>query len=95
MTHVTAGLSPRGPIGFYGMSSYGGNAGRRSVPTGGPPAFPRLSRDGLFFIDSCIRVADVTDGTSSTLLFGERHHHDPEFDRRAPDVMARSIHSHG
>ena len=29
--------------GFYGMSSYGGNAGKRSVQTGGLPDLPRLS----------------------------------------------------
>src|SRR5262249_34357826 len=27
-----------------------------------------------------------TDGTSNTFLFGERYHHDPEFDRQQPDV---------
>src|SRR5262249_24602696 len=37
-------------------------------------------------IDSSIRLADITDGTSNTFLFGERVHHDPEFDRRSPDV---------
>ena len=38
--------------GFYGMSSYGGNAGKRSVPPGPPPDFPGMTRDGIFFIDS-------------------------------------------
>ena len=73
--------------GFYGMSSYGGNAGKRLVPSGAPPAFPGVTRDGVFFIDSCVRLADVTDGTSNTFLFGERYHHDPEFDRLQPVVF--------
>ena len=62
-------------FGYYGMSSYGGNAGKRSV---GPN---QLSRDGIFFPDSSIRLADVTDGASNTFLFGERSDRDPEYDR--------------
>jgi prepilin-type processing-associated H-X9-DG protein/prepilin-type N-terminal cleavage/methylation domain-containing protein len=73
--------------GFYGMSSYGGNAGKRSVPPGLPPAFHSISRDGIFFIDSCVSLADVTDGSSNTLLFGERYHRDPDFDMRQPVVQ--------
>jgi prepilin-type N-terminal cleavage/methylation domain-containing protein/prepilin-type processing-associated H-X9-DG protein len=64
--------------GFYGLSSYGGNAGKRSFP--GPL---RLTRDGIFCWDSSIGLADVTDGASNTFLFGERVHRDPEFDRYA------------
>src|SRR5262245_52811578 len=89
LTAETAG-SPPWSRGFYGLSSYGGNAGKRSVHTGGPPAFPRMSRDGLFFIDSSLRLADVTDGTSNTFLFGERFHRDPEFDRRRPLVWTEA-----
>jgi prepilin-type N-terminal cleavage/methylation domain-containing protein/prepilin-type processing-associated H-X9-DG protein len=85
LTAETAG-SPPWSRGFYGLSSYGGNAGKRSVHTGGPPDFPRITRDGLFFIDSRVRLTDVTDGTSNTFLFGERLHRDPEFDRRRPLV---------
>jgi prepilin-type N-terminal cleavage/methylation domain-containing protein/prepilin-type processing-associated H-X9-DG protein len=66
--------------GFYGMSSYGGNAGTRSLPFVATPAFPGISRDGIFFIDSSVGTNDITDGTSNTLLFGERYHRDPEFD---------------
>jgi prepilin-type N-terminal cleavage/methylation domain-containing protein/prepilin-type processing-associated H-X9-DG protein len=64
--------------GFYGLSSYGGNAGRLSAAD-----TSRATRDGIFFQDSSVRLADVTDGTSSTFLFGERSHLDPEFDRLA------------
>jgi prepilin-type N-terminal cleavage/methylation domain-containing protein/prepilin-type processing-associated H-X9-DG protein len=72
--------------GFYALSSYGGNAGKRSVYTGGEPPFPRISRDGIFWLDSGVRFADITDGTSNTFLFGERYHRDPEFDRLRPDL---------
>ena len=72
--------------GFYALSSYGGNAGKRSVWTGGAPDYPRMTRDGIFWIDSRVRFADISDGTSNTFLFGERYHHDPEYDRLHADL---------
>src|SRR5262249_52441503 len=67
--------------GFYGMSSYGGNAGTRSVPIGG------ISRDGIFWVDRGVGIQEITDGTSNTFLFGGRYHPDPEFDRLPPVVL--------
>src|SRR5262249_39236008 len=46
--------------------------------------FPRLSRDGIFWLDSIVCMREVTDGTSTTFLFGERYHRDPEHDRLRP-----------
>src|SRR5205823_4924795 len=83
-------LAPQWSWGFYGMSSYGGNAGKRSVHTGFAPDFPRMTRDGIFFIDSCVRRGNISDGTSNTLLFGERFHRDPEYDLRHDDVWPGS-----
>ena len=56
------------------------NAGNRSVVAA------RITRDGVFFIDSIVRLADIIDGTSGTFLFGERFHRDPEFGRQQPAV---------
>jgi prepilin-type processing-associated H-X9-DG protein len=72
--------------GFYAMISYGGNGGKRTVMVTPPPGFPGMSRDGIFYIDSCVRFSDITDGASNTLLFGERYHRDPEFDLLEPVV---------
>jgi prepilin-type N-terminal cleavage/methylation domain-containing protein/prepilin-type processing-associated H-X9-DG protein len=83
----SAAVTPEWCWGFYGMSSYGGNAGTCSLPPGNPPSFPGLSRDGIFWLDSSVCIADITDGTSTTILFGERYHRDPEFDHRLPDVL--------
>jgi prepilin-type N-terminal cleavage/methylation domain-containing protein/prepilin-type processing-associated H-X9-DG protein len=65
--------------GFYASSSYGGNGGTLSFD--GVLDDPPASCDGIFFKYSRTRMADVTDGTSTTFLFGERYHRDPEFDR--------------
>jgi prepilin-type processing-associated H-X9-DG protein len=79
----TAAAWPRNPpwsFGFYGMSNYGGNAGKHSNPEG-------ISRDGVFFLGSSVCLKDITDGSSRTLLFGERFHEDAEFDRLKPDLL--------
>jgi prepilin-type processing-associated H-X9-DG protein len=65
--------------GFYGLGSYGGNAGVRSF---GNPDVPQ-SEDGVFFKHSRVRMAVITDGASHTLLFGERSHEDPDYDQLA------------
>jgi prepilin-type N-terminal cleavage/methylation domain-containing protein/prepilin-type processing-associated H-X9-DG protein len=60
----------------WGLVSYGGNAGVRST------GFP--TQDGIFHEGSQVRIADVTDGLSNTLLFGERSHQDPRYDQLCP-----------
>jgi prepilin-type N-terminal cleavage/methylation domain-containing protein/prepilin-type processing-associated H-X9-DG protein len=77
-------IAPPWAWGFYGMSSYGGSSGKRSTPFGAAPAFPGIGRDGIFWIGSRVGSKDITDGTSNTLLYGERLHRDPEFDRLQP-----------
>jgi len=76
--------------GFYAIGSYGGSAGKRAIQAGLPPDFVRLTRDGVFFINSSVRMKDITDGSSKTLFMGERNHYDPEYDRRGPIVWAGS-----
>jgi prepilin-type N-terminal cleavage/methylation domain-containing protein/prepilin-type processing-associated H-X9-DG protein len=66
------------------LTSYGGNGGIRSFD----PQF--ATTDGIFFTtgpgsqpaanQAPVRIGDVTDGLSNTLLFGERQHTDPNHD---------------
>jgi prepilin-type processing-associated H-X9-DG protein len=66
---------------WYAIASYGGNGGSRSHP---PAA---LSSDGMFHATgpaapafSEVRPAEVSDGLSNTLFFGERNHRDLNYD---------------
>ncbi len=87
---------PENPINtgsrWYGITSYGGNGGTRSYD-------PQLAtNDGIFFVigpgsqtapdGRPIRMADVLDGSSNTLLFGERSHFDPNHDSFAANITA-------
>jgi prepilin-type N-terminal cleavage/methylation domain-containing protein/prepilin-type processing-associated H-X9-DG protein len=67
----TPPVSTFGANEFFGMNSYGGNGGTRSWYVDGS-----YSVDGVFYFNSAVRIADIADGTSNTLLFGERYHLD-------------------
>jgi len=79
---------------WYGLTSYGGNGGSRSYD----PQF--ATNDGIFFVigpgsqtapnAQAIRMAEVSDGLSNTVLFGERSHFDPNHDTFAKGVTAPS-----
>ncbi len=64
----------------YGLNSYAGIAGIHSFRAYNGSA-QQISNDGVFYINSRIRIADIIDGTSNTFIFGERFHLDSEFDR--------------
>ena len=48
----------------FGLTSYGGNGGVQSYHPN------RATRDGVFYFGSDVRIADILDGTTNTLLFG-------------------------
>jgi prepilin-type processing-associated H-X9-DG protein len=64
----------------YGLNSYGGVAGRISFRAFTNSTFV-ISNDGMFYINSRVRMNGISDGTSNTFMFGERYHRDPNFDR--------------
>jgi prepilin-type N-terminal cleavage/methylation domain-containing protein/prepilin-type processing-associated H-X9-DG protein len=58
---------------YLGANSYGGNAGIRSF------YWAAMTNDGVFYINSSVKLVGITDGTSSTFLFGERRRVDPAY----------------
>jgi prepilin-type N-terminal cleavage/methylation domain-containing protein/prepilin-type processing-associated H-X9-DG protein len=78
-----------GPAGRYALTSYYACAGTRSYPRRATDR-PALSqfRDGVFDQNRRNTVLSVTDGTSNTLMFGERHYFDPVFDALTGDKIA-------
>jgi prepilin-type processing-associated H-X9-DG protein len=66
----------------YFINSYFGNAGTRSYPRGPTTGRQTLAdfRDGVFDQSRQHTIPGISDGTSNTLFFGERHYFDPVFD---------------
>src|SRR5262245_48358190 len=56
---------------YFGMNSYLANAGTVAW------FISSATFDGVFQINSRTRIPDILDGTSNTLMFGERYHKDP------------------
>ena len=80
---------------YQALTSYGGNGGTRSY-------YPDLAgTDGMFHttgpaslpapLQQPVSIAEVTDGTSNTLLFGERNHRDANFETFAAAYWTDSL----
>jgi type II secretory pathway pseudopilin PulG len=86
---------------WYGMTSYGGNGGTRSFH----PDCGALMADGIFFTtgpnsfpekgQKPVRISEITDGTSKTLLFGERSHTDAYYDSFAAKGWEQTMGEYG
>src|SRR5262249_44270191 len=60
---------------YFGANTYGGNAGIYSFFT------TSMDQTGIFYINSSVTIAGITDGTTGTIMFGERNRVDPTYDR--------------
>ena len=59
----------------FGANTYGGNPGIYGFFTSS------MDQTGIFYINSSVTIAGITDGTSNTLMFGERNRLDPTYDK--------------
>ena len=91
-----------GPGAYHGMTSYAGNCGTWSYYA----VYAQMAADGMFFLtgpnsypkpnQTPVRIADVTDGTSQTLFFGEKYHYDPAFELLdGPQAYCKEYPLHG
>ena len=53
---------------YFALSSYGGCSG--TSPTSSTAS--AMLKNGIFYMNSSVKIAQITDGTSNTLMFGER-----------------------
>jgi prepilin-type N-terminal cleavage/methylation domain-containing protein/prepilin-type processing-associated H-X9-DG protein len=71
--------SSSNPLGvYYGLTSYGPNAGTRGA------ADNPFVRDGVSHQNTRTKLIEISDGTSGTLLFGERYSAEPLWSRLYP-----------
>jgi prepilin-type N-terminal cleavage/methylation domain-containing protein len=66
---------------FVNYVSYGGSAGMfylhpATYDAAGAASVPTLTAqcNGIFYVGSAVKIASITDGTSNTMMFGERGH---------------------
>src|SRR5262249_59606980 len=64
---------PAPPVGqfgslYFGLTSYGGCSGTSATTTNGRQSL----QNGIFYMNSSVRLVQITHGTSNTLLFRER-----------------------
>jgi prepilin-type N-terminal cleavage/methylation domain-containing protein/prepilin-type processing-associated H-X9-DG protein len=59
---------------YFAANTYVANSGIVGFYTG------NMDQTGIFYINSSVRMTDISDGTSNTFMFGERNRIDPNLD---------------
>jgi prepilin-type N-terminal cleavage/methylation domain-containing protein/prepilin-type processing-associated H-X9-DG protein len=67
---------------YFGSNSYGGNGGTYDYY----PLDAGFKTDGVLFYNSKVKMAGILDGTSNTVLAGERNHWDPNWNGQASSI---------
>jgi prepilin-type N-terminal cleavage/methylation domain-containing protein/prepilin-type processing-associated H-X9-DG protein len=60
---------------YFAANSYFGNSGSYAWPTN---LASQIGFDGVLYYNSSVRISQITDGTSNTILAGERFSQDPD-----------------
>jgi prepilin-type N-terminal cleavage/methylation domain-containing protein/prepilin-type processing-associated H-X9-DG protein len=60
---------------YFAANSYFGNAGSFAWPTNQASS---IGFDGVLYYNSSVRIGQITDGTTNTILAGERYSKDPD-----------------
>ncbi len=73
-THIVNTLSRGNYVGMWGLGELCAQSGANDSPNNNNTGDPIGQHAGIFYRNSATKIASVTDGTSNTIMVGERSH---------------------